>query len=134
MLKLKLNPPATPGRRAWNDNQRRAQGAIAKARKPWLVSTGPKTVEGKKNSSRNALKHGMQSLRVRKFRKLLVLQNQLLQKLKKRERVERQKRRFVITMLKMGYTAKTFKQFIKQAEQEVLQEDPAFEVIQLPLG
>ncbi len=97
--------------RNWTAPQRQQQSARIRAEKIWLKSTGPKTDSGKKRSSRNAVKHGMRSARVAAFKKLLRLQNQLLEKLKKRERIERAKRRYVIAMLKMGYTAKTFKKF-----------------------
>lgn len=42
------------GQRAWTDAQRAEQARQLKSRKIWLKSTGPKTIEGKISSSRNA--------------------------------------------------------------------------------
>ena len=39
--------------------------------KPWSFSTGPRTAEGKKRCSRNALKHGFRSSGARKFYALM---------------------------------------------------------------
>ncbi len=110
MLKVKLNPPATLGRRAWNDNQRRAQGIIARTRKPWLASTGPKTMEGKKAVSRNAVKYGMHSAETKHFKKLLRLQSQMLKRYKAWARIELMKRRAVLAMLKQGITLEEYKE------------------------
>jgi hypothetical protein len=38
----------------WSPETRAAQAARIRARRPWLRSTGPRTVEGKRRSSRNA--------------------------------------------------------------------------------
>ncbi len=38
---------------AWTQERRAAQSARLRERKPWLLSTGPRTVEGKKRSSLN---------------------------------------------------------------------------------
>ena len=42
------------GQRSWTDAQSAEQAAKLHARKIWLKSTGPRTVEGKLKSSRNA--------------------------------------------------------------------------------
>lgn len=42
----------------WTPEARKKQGDIIRKHKPWELSTGPKTPEGKEASSRNALKHG----------------------------------------------------------------------------
>ena len=110
MLKVKLNPPATLGRRAWNDNQRRSQSIIARTREPWLASTGPKTMEGKKAVSRNAVKYGMHSAETKHFKKLLRLQSQMLKRYKAWARIELMKRRAVLAMLKQGITLEEYKE------------------------
>lgn len=46
---------------SWPPEKRARQAAIAKARKPWEKSTGPKTDAGKKAVSRNAYRHGFRS-------------------------------------------------------------------------
>jgi hypothetical protein len=42
------------GQRSWTDAQRAEQARKLNARKIWLASTGPRTVEGKLKSSQNA--------------------------------------------------------------------------------
>jgi hypothetical protein len=42
------------GQRSWTDAQRAEQALKLRARKIWLISTGPRTVEGKIKSSQNA--------------------------------------------------------------------------------
>ncbi len=44
--------------RQWTPEQRARQAQRIREYKPWIKSTGPKTIEGKKKSSRNAYKHG----------------------------------------------------------------------------
>ncbi|OFW88547.1 MAG: hypothetical protein A3J37_05380 [Alphaproteobacteria bacterium RIFCSPHIGHO2_12_FULL_45_9] len=46
------------GQRSWTDAQRAEQAAKLHARKIWLKSTGPRTVEGKLKSSQNARSAG----------------------------------------------------------------------------
>ena len=46
------------GQRSWTDAQRAEQAATLHARQIWLKSTGPRTFQGKRISSRNSLKHG----------------------------------------------------------------------------
>jgi hypothetical protein len=42
------------GQRSWTDAQREEQARKLRARKIWLASTGPRTIEGKIKSSQNA--------------------------------------------------------------------------------
>ena len=44
--------------RQWTVEQRKAQAEKIKTYKPWRISTGPHTEEGKKKCSQNALKTG----------------------------------------------------------------------------
>ena len=113
-LKIKLNPPVTAGRRAWNDNQKREQSKIARARKPWLASTGPKTIEGKKTSSGNAFKHGAYSGQTKRFKRVLRLQSAFLKKYKADERIQRQKRRAVLELLKQGWTSESYRRYCEE--------------------
>ena len=41
---------------AWDDESKQRQREVIMKRKPWLKSTGAKTVEGKERSKMNALK------------------------------------------------------------------------------
>ena len=47
-------PQRLQGQRAWTDAQRAQQAANLRARQIWLKSTGPKTEQGKINTSKNA--------------------------------------------------------------------------------
>ena len=47
----------------WSEDSRKSQGEAIHGHKPWEKSTGPKSVEGKEKSSRNADK-GKAPLRV----------------------------------------------------------------------
>lgn len=42
----------------WGTEQREAAAKRARQTRPWRYSTGPRTAEGKRTSSRNAYKHG----------------------------------------------------------------------------
>jgi hypothetical protein len=42
----------------WSIEQRKAAAKRARLNRPWLYSTGPRTAEGKRASSRNSYKHG----------------------------------------------------------------------------
>ena len=50
----KPQEPRRQGQRSWTDAQRAEQALKLRTRKIWLASTGPRTVEGKLKSSRNA--------------------------------------------------------------------------------
>jgi len=51
--------------------RRRSQSEAIHRWKPWEKTTGPKTEEGKKASSQNALKHGMRSAGNREMERLI---------------------------------------------------------------
>lgn len=44
--------------KGWTDERRAAYSRMMTARKAWAHSTGPRTVEGKKRASRNAVGNG----------------------------------------------------------------------------
>jgi len=44
--------------KGWTDERRAAYSRMMKARKAWAHSTGPRTVEGKRRSSANAVGNG----------------------------------------------------------------------------
>lgn len=50
-----------PQAKGWTAERRQLQAARIRMQKPWLHSTGPRTVKGKARSSRNAFKHGRRS-------------------------------------------------------------------------
>ncbi len=62
----------------WTDEARVLQAEKIRQLKPWLKTTGPKTEEGKENSSRNAMKHGMRSELAKELRQTLRQQAQIL--------------------------------------------------------
>lgn len=74
--------------RKWTPEERTAQAALIRAQKPWEKSTGPKTAEGKKRSSRNAVTHGLNTDEGRAFTDALRETRQMLRLLKKYERAE----------------------------------------------
>ena len=49
----------------WTPERRKTQSKLIQNWKPWANSTGPRTVQGRKTSSMNALKHGMRGAKVR---------------------------------------------------------------------
>lgn len=59
------------GQRIWTDEQKAAQSARLRALKPWVKSTGPRSVQGKKTVAKNALKHGMRSAKTIEFKRYL---------------------------------------------------------------
>lgn len=64
--------------RTWTPEQRAAQAARIRETKPWEKSTGPRSKAGKKRSSRNAVKHGNRTARIRDAHKALTLQSEFL--------------------------------------------------------
>jgi hypothetical protein len=44
--------------RKWTEKERKRQACIARRKRPWKASTGPKTVQGKERSKMNAWKTG----------------------------------------------------------------------------
>jgi len=54
----------------WTPERRARQSALIRKWKPWELSTGAKTLEGKAISSQNAVKHGMGQL-LRELREAL---------------------------------------------------------------
>ena len=66
----------------WTDEARARQAEKMRELKPWLKTTGPKTEDGKKTSSRNALKHGMRSELAKEIRQTLRQQAEILKTLR----------------------------------------------------
>ena len=64
----------------WTPERRARQSELIRNWKPWELSTGAKTPEGKARSSRNAQKHGMSRL-LRELRAVLREQRDVLSKL-----------------------------------------------------
>ena len=56
----------------WTPARRKQAADRIRTRKPWLTSTGPKTLAGKSVSKMNAYKHGMRSAEVLARRRALV--------------------------------------------------------------
>ena len=67
----------------WTPERRKKQSEMIQIWKPWEKSSGPKTDEGKKKSSQNALKHGLRSAENREVEKLIAQYGRL-------ERAQRQ--------------------------------------------
>ena len=55
----------------WTEERRKGQQEAIRRWQPWLHSTGPKTADGKKRSSQNAVKHALYSAPVLTYRDLL---------------------------------------------------------------
>lgn len=70
--KIFYSPKRTEGKRfssrhtkGWPPERRAAQRLRIRAQKPWLKSTGPRSVAGKATSARNATRHGLNGARYR---------------------------------------------------------------------
>ena len=55
----------------WTPERQKKQSELIQKWKPWKKSTGPRTAQGRKTSSMNALKHGMRSAENREVEKLI---------------------------------------------------------------
>lgn len=67
----------------WTPERRAHQAELIKKWKPWELSTGARTFEGKARSSQNACKHGMSRL-IKEIRKVLREQRDKLNDLMER--------------------------------------------------
>ncbi len=70
-------------KRKWTDKQRKIQACNLRRRKIWEASTGPRTVEGKAASARNAKKHGYYSADMCEIRRILRLQREYVKALER---------------------------------------------------
>lgn len=57
--------------RGWPPARRKAQAERIRTQKPWLHSTGPRTIKGKQRTRLNGLKHNMRSAAMRRLRRAL---------------------------------------------------------------
>ena len=64
--------------RGWPPERRRKQAENIRRTKPWLKTTGPKTVRGKQASKKNAYKHGWRSADIREVYRLLRTQRRFV--------------------------------------------------------
>ena len=55
----------------WTPEARARQREAIARWKPWKLSTGPKTKQGKARSAQNSLKHGMRSREMRELESML---------------------------------------------------------------
>ena len=78
--------------RHWTPEERQAQSALIHAVKPWLLSTGPRTAEGKERSRMNARKHGLYSREFTLYKRLMREMNRSCKKILYLQRLERKPR------------------------------------------
>ena len=55
--------------RRWTQEEKDRQAVLIRSWKPWDRSTGPSTEQGKKQSAKNATKHGLRSVGWREYKK-----------------------------------------------------------------
>ncbi len=77
--------------RQWTPEERAKQSAAIKKWKPWVNSTGPKTLAGKAAARMNALKHGARSQQWSKFKKILRAQRQFVSRIELMIKLEKEK-------------------------------------------
>ncbi len=74
--------PSSPQSKGWTPERRTKHSSVMRFKitdwKPWLLSTGPRSPEGKKICSRNALKHGYRSAGARKLYTLMTIHRRWL--------------------------------------------------------
>lgn len=74
-LRLRVNSPyRRRGQRCWTQAQRVAQASAIRRHKPWLKSTGPRSISGRARCSGNAIRHGMRSTAMRELGRALLRQ------------------------------------------------------------
>jgi hypothetical protein len=64
--------------RIWTDNDRLKQAERIRNQKPWLKSTGPRTISGKRASSLNAYRHGHYTTEMKQILLYLRLQKKYI--------------------------------------------------------
>ena len=68
--------------RHWTAEERAKQAELIKKWQPWRNSTGATTAHGKARASRNALKHGLYTQRMRQLRQQLQEQQKSLEEIR----------------------------------------------------
>lgn len=68
-------------KRAWTEEQRKAQAEILRERRPWEKSTGPKSAECKAKVAQNSVKHGLRGGFFRATANFLAEQNRILKEI-----------------------------------------------------
>ncbi|MGB4058279.1 MAG: hypothetical protein WBK77_09375 [Alphaproteobacteria bacterium] len=72
--------------RKWTQEERARQADLIRQNKPWEKSTGPRTAEGKAQSSKNSLKHGFYNSFWNQFRATLRDHQHYLERIEERTR------------------------------------------------